>query len=95
MVLVFEKDELFNDTDKEFLRREITHRTSDGLPAGSHLPGLLGWDQPKTLYYMVVLCSLAAAVQGMDQSKTFILCLSYLILTVHRRCYQWCQSVLS
>lgn len=49
---LFEKEEMLTEEDKVSLRRETTHK----------------WDQPKTLYYMVVLCSLAAAVQGMDQS---------------------------
>ena len=35
-------------------------------PTYSHDP--LEWSQPKTLYYMVVCCSLAAAVQGMDET---------------------------
>lgn len=41
-----------NEEDKNFLRRETSHR----------------WDQPKTLYGLVFLCSMAAAVQGMDES---------------------------
>lgn len=48
----YELEDYFTEEDKESLRREKTHR----------------WQQPKTLYYMVILCSLAAAVQGMDQS---------------------------
>ncbi|KAG9082456.1 hypothetical protein FS749_006833 [Ceratobasidium sp. UAMH 11750] len=42
------------DSDKAELRREQTHR----------------WDQPRTLYYLVALCSMAAAVQGMDETVT-------------------------
>jgi MFS family permease len=38
--------------EKAELQREQTHR----------------WDQPKTLYYLVALCSMAAAVQGMDET---------------------------
>lgn len=34
------------------LRREVTHK----------------WDQPAALYWLVVCCSMAAAVQGMDES---------------------------
>ncbi|KAL1742659.1 hypothetical protein HDZ31DRAFT_65768 [Schizophyllum fasciatum] len=49
---LFEQEQLLNEEDKQWLRRETTHK----------------WSQPKTLYYMVVCCSLAAAVQGMDQS---------------------------
>lgn len=38
--------------DKEVLEREHTHR----------------WSQPFTLYWLCVMCSLAAAVQGMDET---------------------------
>lgn len=38
--------------DKEILEREHTHR----------------WSQPFTLYWLCVMCSLAAAVQGMDET---------------------------
>ncbi|PQE25593.1 MFS sugar transporter protein [Rutstroemia sp. NJR-2017a BBW] len=38
--------------EKEFLAREVTHK----------------WAQPKLLYLVVVLCSLCAAVQGMDET---------------------------
>jgi hypothetical protein len=38
--------------DKEILEREHTHR----------------WSQTFTLYWLVVMCSLAAAVQGMDET---------------------------
>ncbi|KIW72797.1 hypothetical protein PV04_00969 [Phialophora macrospora] len=38
--------------DRDILMREQTHR----------------WHQPKTLYWLVVMCSLAAAVQGMDET---------------------------
>ncbi|KIW90272.1 uncharacterized protein Z519_08916 [Cladophialophora bantiana CBS 173.52] len=38
--------------DREVLVREHTHR----------------WSQPFTLYWLVVMCSLAAAVQGMDET---------------------------
>lgn len=41
-----------DEEDKTWLRRETSHR----------------WDQPRTLYGLVVLCSMAAAVQGMDES---------------------------
>lgn len=44
----FESISLLSDDDKAILRREITHR----------------WSQPWQLYYLVILCSLAAAVQG-------------------------------
>jgi hypothetical protein len=52
--VAFESLTQLSDQDKAELRREQTHR----------------WDQPKTLYYLVVLCSLAAAVQGMDETVT-------------------------
>jgi len=38
--------------EKEVLKREHTHR----------------WSQPFTLYWLVIMCSLAAAVQGMDET---------------------------
>lgn len=43
---------LLSDEDKEILRREVTHK----------------WDQPKTLWFLVICCSAAAAVQGMVRS---------------------------
>lgn len=46
--LAFEDLPMLDDDDRYILRREVTHK----------------WDQPKTLYYLVILCSLAAAVQG-------------------------------
>ncbi|PSR73886.1 hypothetical protein PHLCEN_2v10306 [Hermanssonia centrifuga] len=48
----FESLPLLTEEDKVVLRRELTHR----------------WSQPMELYYMVILCSMAAAVQGMDES---------------------------
>ncbi|EMD37517.1 hypothetical protein CERSUDRAFT_114155 [Gelatoporia subvermispora B] len=48
----FETLPLLTDEDRNVLRREITHK----------------WDQPKTLYWLVIMCSLGAAVQGMDES---------------------------
>ncbi|KAI0083385.1 hypothetical protein BDY19DRAFT_900385 [Irpex rosettiformis] len=48
----FESLTQLDEADKAILRRELTHR----------------WHQPFQLYYMVILCSLAAAVQGMDES---------------------------
>lgn len=44
----FESLPQLTEEDKIVLRRETTHR----------------WDQPVTLYYLVIMCSLAAAVQG-------------------------------
>ncbi|KAK0438695.1 uncharacterized protein EV420DRAFT_1623247 [Desarmillaria tabescens] len=49
---LFETLPLLDEDDRIALRRELTHR----------------WDQPKMLYYLVILCSVAAAVQGMDET---------------------------
>ncbi|TFY58958.1 hypothetical protein EVG20_g7967 [Dentipellis fragilis] len=48
----FENISLLTEDDKAILRRELTNR----------------WDQPAMLYYLVILCSVAACVQGMDES---------------------------
>ncbi|KAK4686393.1 hypothetical protein P7C73_g3738, partial [Tremellales sp. Uapishka_1] len=48
----FERQKLLTEEDKIVLRREITHR----------------YHQPWILYNLVVACSVAAAVQGMDES---------------------------
>jgi hypothetical protein len=48
--LAFESISHFTDTEKDIFRREFTHR----------------WDHPSTLYYLVILCSVAAAVQGVS-----------------------------
>jgi hypothetical protein len=48
----FEALPLLTDDEREVLRREVTHR----------------WSHPMALYHMVTMCSLAAAVQGMDES---------------------------
>ncbi|KZS98381.1 proton myo-inositol cotransporter [Sistotremastrum niveocremeum HHB9708] len=52
--LAFDSLSQLTDQDKAVLRREITHK----------------WDQPKELYLLVILCSVAAAVQGMDETVT-------------------------
>ncbi len=44
----FESLPLLAEEDRIALRREITHK----------------WDQPAMLYYLVIMCSIAAAVQG-------------------------------
>lgn len=49
----FESLSQLTEEDKAIFRREITHR----------------WDQPKQLYYLVILCSMAAAVQGVRISR--------------------------
>ncbi|KAH8435109.1 sugar porter family MFS transporter [Aspergillus melleus] len=41
-----------NEEEKKFLEREVTHK----------------WSQPWQLYFMASMCSLAAAVQGMDET---------------------------
>ncbi|KAF9698407.1 hypothetical protein EKO04_003880 [Ascochyta lentis] len=41
-----------DDNDREIFRRELTHR----------------WKQPKMLYYSIILNSIAAAIQGWDQT---------------------------
>jgi hypothetical protein len=41
-----------SDADRRVLERETTHR----------------WSQPRTLYWLCVMCSVAAAVQGMDET---------------------------
>ncbi|KIK68223.1 hypothetical protein GYMLUDRAFT_91786 [Collybiopsis luxurians FD-317 M1] len=48
----FENLTQLDEQDKNLLRRELTHK----------------WDQPKMLYYLVILCSACAAVQGMDEA---------------------------
>ena len=60
--LAFEKVPYFTEDDKNIFRRELTHR----------------WDHPGTLYYLVILCSVAAAVQGV--SSPFLIWLSRYIL---------------
>ncbi|KAH9983617.1 hypothetical protein BJV74DRAFT_849720 [Russula compacta] len=50
--LAFESIAHFTEEEKNIFRRELTHR----------------WDQPATLYYLVILCSVAACVQGMDEA---------------------------
>ena len=44
----FETLPMLDEEDRRVLRREVTHK----------------WDHPWTLYYLVVMCSIAAAVQG-------------------------------
>ncbi|KAF9451300.1 hypothetical protein P691DRAFT_699702 [Macrolepiota fuliginosa MF-IS2] len=48
----FETIPELNEEDKETIRRETTHK----------------WTQPRDLYFTVILCSIAAAVQGWDQT---------------------------
>ncbi|KAI0070188.1 hypothetical protein K474DRAFT_895367 [Panus rudis PR-1116 ss-1] len=48
----FESLTVLNEEDKNVLRREITHK----------------WSQPRDLYFLVIMCSLGACVQGMDEA---------------------------
>ncbi|GLB43015.1 putative major facilitator superfamily, sugar transporter (TC 2.A.1.1) family protein [Lyophyllum shimeji] len=48
----FENISELDEADKEVIRRETTHK----------------WSQPRDLYLTVIICSLAAAVQGWDQT---------------------------
>ena len=48
--LAFEGVSHFTQAEKDIFRRELTHR----------------WDHPITLYYLVILCSVAACVQGVS-----------------------------
>jgi hypothetical protein len=48
--LAFDSNPHFTEDEKAIFRREMTHR----------------WDHPVTLYYLVILCSVAAAVQGVS-----------------------------
>ncbi|KLO20378.1 proton myo-inositol cotransporter [Schizopora paradoxa] len=50
--LAFEHIDILTAEEKTALRREQTHR----------------WDQPFQLYWLVIMCSVAAAVQGMDET---------------------------
>jgi len=56
--LAFDSLPLLTDEDKEVLRHEIAHK----------------WDQAKMLYYLVILCSVAAAHQ-------ILALLSYTVIT--------------
>lgn len=47
----FEDIDDLDEDDKRVLREEVTHR----------------WKQPWALYYTIILCSIAAAIQGWDQ----------------------------
>ena len=64
----FESLSQLNEDDKAILRREITHR----------------WDQPWQLYYLVILCSLAAAVQGVSCGLVFLVTSAHLDLRICR-----------
>jgi hypothetical protein len=53
--LAFEGIPHFSEIEKDIFRRELTHR----------------WDHPAALYYLVILCSVAAAVQGVSSLALF------------------------
>ncbi len=53
----FENIAELDETDRKFLREEVTHR----------------WKHPWALYYTIILNSIAAAIQGWDQTGTYIL----------------------
>ena len=57
----FESLPLLDDEDRNVLRREMTHR----------------WSHPLQLYYLVILCSMAAAVQGVSASTSLSQCTTY------------------
>ena len=65
--LASESKPRFTEAEKDIFRREMTHR----------------WDHPVTLYYLAVLCSVAAAVQGVSggcsRTRFGLFILSYLI----------------
>ncbi|GAA5897953.1 hypothetical protein JCM6882_005120 [Rhodosporidiobolus microsporus] len=52
--LAFESLTILNEADKDILRHEVSHK----------------WSQPWQMYSLVICCSMAAAVQGMDESVT-------------------------
>lgn len=52
----FESLPLLDDEDRNVLRREVTHK----------------WRQPAQLYYLVILCSMAAAVQGVSPHRALL-----------------------
>jgi hypothetical protein len=79
--LGFDSLPLLSEEDKAIFRREIEHK----------------WDQPKMLYYLVILCSVAAAVQGVRFRAYYTLSLVWLLIgmfTDGRIGHQWCQPVL-
>ena len=57
----FEDLEDIDEEEKEWLRKEVTHR----------------WTHPWPLYYTIVLNSIAAAIQGWDQVSLFVLDFSF------------------
>ncbi len=66
----FESLPMLTEEDRRVLRREFTHR----------------WDHPKTLYYLVIMCSVAAAVQGVSPFLSYTL---WLANAVYSTCGRW------
>lgn len=78
--LAFEGMEGLTESDREALRHEQTHsefRGSVGPPGRDANAAFLGveWDQTSTLYSLVVMCSVAAAVQGQQKLLRILLML--------------------
>lgn len=66
----FEYLDALSEEEKGVLRREVTRR----------------WDQPKMLYFLVVLCAGSAIVQGMDQTAVNGAQVSFTNLDLGSRC---------
>lgn len=69
----FESMDELSLEDKRALREEVTHK----------------WKQPKRLYLMVILCSLAAAVQGWDETAINS---ALLVFVSAPECEDWTHS---
>ena len=82
--LAFESLDMLNDEDKAVLRREVVSfffffpfllSNAHGiLTTGSSLvrrSQTHKWDHPKMLYFLVICCSMCAAVQGMVSGAPF------------------------
>lgn len=74
--LAFDDISHFTEEEKAIFRREFTHR----------------WDHPTTLYYLVILCSVAAAVQGVS-SFMFRRVLSNQYTSDGRSRHKWRQFI--
>lgn len=81
----FKHTSLFTEEDKEVLEREKTHK----------------WSHPVALYHMVIMCSMAAVVQGMGRDPYFSIYgnLSEEPILIHiidrRNGHQWRPTLLS
>ncbi len=67
-----------DEADREVLRRERSHR----------------WDHPKMLYFTIILNSIAAAIQGWDQTGMLLIIDRRLIANFHYR-FKWSESLVS